>query len=98
MLGALPLFHSFGQTCGLNIAVASGACLALLPRFHPGDVLELVERRRVTVFEGVPTMYAALLNQPTATAATRPRCASACPAGPRSRSRSCMASRRRSAA
>jgi long-chain acyl-CoA synthetase len=62
ILGALPLFHSFGQTCGLNTAVASGACLALIPRFLPGDVLELVERRRVTVFEGVPTMYAALLH------------------------------------
>jgi long-chain acyl-CoA synthetase len=64
ILGALPLFHSFGQTCGLNTAIACGACLALLPRFLPGDVLELVERRRVTVFEGVPTMYAALLNHP----------------------------------
>jgi long-chain acyl-CoA synthetase len=64
VLGALPLFHSFGQTCGLNLAVASGACLALIPRFLPGDVLELVERRGVTLFEGVPTMYAALLNHP----------------------------------
>jgi long-chain acyl-CoA synthetase len=62
ILGALPLFHSFGQTCGLNTAVATGACLALIPRFLPGDVLELIERRRVTVFEGVPTMYAALLH------------------------------------
>ena len=62
IVGALPLFHSFGQTCGLNTAVAAGACLALIPRFVPGDVLELVERRRVTVFEGVPTMYAALLH------------------------------------
>jgi long-chain acyl-CoA synthetase len=62
ILGALPLFHSFGQTVGLNLAVACGACLALLPRFLPGRVLDLVERRRVTVFEGVPTMYAALLN------------------------------------
>jgi long-chain acyl-CoA synthetase len=62
ILGALPLFHSFGQTCGLNTAVATGACLALIPRFLPSDVLELVQRRRVTVFEGVPTMYAALLH------------------------------------
>jgi long-chain acyl-CoA synthetase len=62
ILGALPLFHSFGQTCGLNTAVASGACLALIPRFVPADVLALIERRRVTVFEGVPTMYAALLH------------------------------------
>jgi long-chain acyl-CoA synthetase len=64
ILGALPLFHSFGQTCGLNLAVTTGAFLALLPRFTPSDALDLVERRQVTVFEGVPTMYAALLNQP----------------------------------
>ena len=64
ILGALPLFHSFGQTCGLNTAVKVGASLALIPRFLPGDVLELVARRSVTIFEGVPTMYAALLNQP----------------------------------
>jgi long-chain acyl-CoA synthetase len=64
VLGALPLFHSFGQTCVLNACVASGATLALVPRFHPALVLETIERDRVTVFEGVPTMYAALLNEP----------------------------------
>jgi long-chain acyl-CoA synthetase len=64
ILGALPLFHSFGQTCGMNVAVAGGACLTLIPRFDPGKALEIVERDRVTIFEGVPTMYAALLNHP----------------------------------
>ena len=64
ILGALPLFHSFGQTCALNTAVAAGATLALVPRFSPQGVLETIERDGVTVFEGVPTMYAALLNAP----------------------------------
>jgi long-chain acyl-CoA synthetase len=64
ILGALPLFHSFGQTCALNAAVTSGACLTLIPRFEPGLVLETIQRDRVTVFEGVPTMYMALLNHP----------------------------------
>jgi long-chain acyl-CoA synthetase len=64
MLGALPLFHAFGQTCALNTAVKSGACLALVARFDPTRVLETIERERVTVFEGVPTMYAALLQTP----------------------------------
>ena len=35
VMGCLPLFHSFGQTCGLNAAVGSGACLTLVPRFDP---------------------------------------------------------------
>jgi len=64
ILGALPLFHAFGQTCGLNAAVSAGASLALIPRFSPETALATVQRDRVTVFEGVPTMYAALLNYP----------------------------------
>jgi len=64
ILGALPLFHAFGQTCGLNASISSGACLALVPRFDAGKVLETIERERVTVFEAVPTMYVALLHHP----------------------------------
>jgi long-chain acyl-CoA synthetase len=64
ILGALPLFHAFGQTCALNTAVSAGAALALIPRFDADRALTTVERDRVTVFEGVPTMYAALLHHP----------------------------------
>jgi long-chain acyl-CoA synthetase len=63
-LGALPLFHSFGQTCCLNTSVRAGACLTLLPRFEPGKALEIIQRDRVTLFDGVPTMYHAMLNHP----------------------------------
>jgi len=65
ILGALPLFHSFGQTAGLNTAIANGASLALIPRFDPADALDIIERERVTVFEGVPTMFGAVLNHPS---------------------------------
>ena len=64
LFGALPLFHSFGQTCGLNSAVYAGACLTLLPRFDPEKAMEIFERDKVTVFLGVPTMYVAMLNMP----------------------------------
>lgn len=64
IMGCLPLFHSFGQTTGMNVAVAVGACLTLVPRFDAGKALEVIVRDKVTVFEGVPTMYAALLNHP----------------------------------
>jgi long-chain acyl-CoA synthetase len=61
VLGCLPLFHAFGMTCALGAAVSTGATLALLPRFDPGRALEMVAAERVTVFEGVPAMYAAML-------------------------------------
>ncbi|CAA9487325.1 MAG: Long-chain-fatty-acid--CoA ligase [uncultured Solirubrobacterales bacterium] len=62
LLGALPLFHSFGQTCGLNCCVAAGGRLTLIPRFDPDKALEIIQRDKVTIFEGVPTMYTAMLN------------------------------------
>jgi len=64
ILGALPLFHSFGQTCGLNAAMRVGATLSMIPRFDAGKALEIIQRDKVTIFEGVPTMYHALLHHP----------------------------------
>ncbi len=64
VLGALPLFHSFGQTCAMNASIVGGGTLTLLPRFDPVKALELIQRDRVSVFEGVPTMYGAMLNVP----------------------------------
>ncbi|ORB91279.1 long-chain-fatty-acid--CoA ligase [Mycobacterium persicum] len=62
VMGCLPLFHVFGLTCGLNSAVVAGATLTLIPRFDPRKALEVIERDAVTVFQGVPTMYSALLS------------------------------------
>ncbi len=64
IFGGLPLFHSFGQTCTMNAAICSGAAVTLLPRFDPAKALEIIQRDGCTVFEGVPTMYGALLHHP----------------------------------
>jgi long-chain acyl-CoA synthetase len=64
VMGCLPLFHVFGLTCGLNATIIGGGTLTLLPRFDPGKALEIIGRDRVTIFEGVPTMYAAMLHHP----------------------------------
>jgi long-chain acyl-CoA synthetase len=61
VMGCLPLFHVFGMTCGMNAAFANGSTLTLIPRFDPAKALEVIERDQVTVFEGVPTMYGAML-------------------------------------
>ncbi len=66
ILGALPLFHSFGQTCGLNATMVAGGCLTMIPRFDPDKALEIIERDKVNVFEGVPTMFGAMLHAKSA--------------------------------
>lgn len=62
----LPLFHTFGQTVQMNAVVAAGATMVLLARFDPDDALAAMEKHKVTIFAGVPTMYIALLNLPGA--------------------------------
>jgi long-chain acyl-CoA synthetase len=66
IFGGLPMFHSFGQTCTLNAAIAAGACVLLLPRFDATAALDLLAEHGATVFAGVPTMYSALLAVPQA--------------------------------
>lgn len=65
IFGGLPLFHSFGQTCAMNAAIASGATVTLLPRFDAPKAIEIIDRDKVTVFMGVPTMYVGLLHDPS---------------------------------
>jgi len=48
----------------MNAAVRAGALLTLLPRFEPAKALEILQRDAVTIFEGVPTMYGAMLHDP----------------------------------
>jgi long-chain acyl-CoA synthetase len=59
-LGVLPFFHVYGLSACQNLAVSIGACLSLLPRFQVLEVLQTIARDRVTVFPGVPAMYAAI--------------------------------------
>jgi long-chain acyl-CoA synthetase len=63
-MGCLPLFHVFGLTCSLNAGVLAGSCLTLIPRFDGSKALAVVQRDKVTVFQGVPTMFSAILHAP----------------------------------
>jgi len=72
ILGCLPLFHSFGQTCAMSSGFRAGSTLVLMPRFDGPAALDAIEAYGVTVFEGVPTMYIALL-EAARTDARRPR-------------------------
>ena len=63
-MGALPFFHVFANTALLNHAVASGASIAMVPRFDAGQVLKTIAMHKTTGFPGVPTMFQALLDHP----------------------------------
>jgi len=64
IVGVLPFFHVFANTCVLNRTVAIGGMIAMLPRFDAGATLKTIERVRATALPGVPTMYQALLDHP----------------------------------
>ncbi len=63
-LGTMPLVHSFGQASSLNATVGVGGCLSLLERFDAGKALRVIARDGVTVLQGDPAMYTALLEHP----------------------------------
>ena len=61
ILGCLPLFHSFGQTCAMNAGFYAGSTLVLLPKFDGAAAMDVIAAEQVNVFMGVPTMYIGLL-------------------------------------
>ncbi len=64
VLTVLPLFHVFGLSSIMNVCVRFGCAMSLVPRFDPAVVLAAIQRDRTTIFEGVPTMFVALLDFP----------------------------------
>jgi len=61
VLGCLPLFHTFGQTCCMNTSFYVGATVVMLPRFNGPAALDLLVDEKCTIFMGVPTMYVGLI-------------------------------------
>ena len=64
ILGVLPFFHVFANTCVLNRTVLNGGSITMLPRFDAKQALEAISRTKTTALPGVPTMYQALLDHP----------------------------------
>ncbi|MBO9621177.1 MAG: AMP-binding protein [Sphingomonas sp.] len=64
ILGVLPFFHVFANTCVLNRTVLTGGEIVMLPRFNAKQALAELRRTRPRAMPGVPTMYQALLDAP----------------------------------
>ncbi len=64
VMGVLPFFAAYGQTCVMNASVRAGSKIILHESFIPGEVLKSIQQEKATIFLGVPTMYVYILNHP----------------------------------
>lgn len=65
LLGVLPLFHCFAMTTIMNMGLFLGAALILHPRFEIKAVLKDIAKKKPTLMPGVPSLFAALANEPS---------------------------------
>jgi long-chain acyl-CoA synthetase len=63
-LAVLPLFHIYGMTTGMNAPIYLAGKSVLLPRFDAASTFQAIQKHKVTVFCGAPTMYSMLLANP----------------------------------
>ena len=61
-LCVLPFFHVFAMTVALNTSVNLGAELVLQPRFELNSLIKALDKKKATIFPGVPTIYTAINN------------------------------------
>ena len=61
-LCVLPLFHSFALMATLLCPLYTGGSIVVLPQFHPDLVLREITSKKITIFCGIPTMFAFLLS------------------------------------
>jgi fatty-acyl-CoA synthase len=60
----VPLFHCFGCVLGVMASLNSGACLVILEKYDPVNVMMAIEKEGCTALYGVPTMFIAILEHP----------------------------------
>jgi len=63
-LAMLPLFSSFGFCWDFLMPALAGATTVILTKFDPQSALKAVEKHRITVMVGVPTMFARIFDAP----------------------------------
>ncbi|MGN6472370.1 MAG: FadD3 family acyl-CoA ligase [Mycobacteriales bacterium] len=59
-----PFFHTFGYKAGIIACLLRGATIVPQPVFDVPAVLDLIERERITVLPGPPTLYQSILDAP----------------------------------
>lgn len=60
----LPFFHVFAMTTCMNLSIYLGAAMILIPRLEVMNLLKQIDQYRPTVFQGVPSLYVAVIANP----------------------------------
>jgi len=65
MMCAIPFFHVYGMTVGMNLSIAMAAEMIIVPNPRPIDnVITILHKQRATLFPGVPAMYIGTVYHP----------------------------------
>ena len=59
-----PFFHSFGYKAGIVVGLLTGATLYPMATFDIDSLMDVVERERITVLPGAPTIFQTVLDSP----------------------------------
>ena len=62
MMIQVPMFHCFGMVLSMTSSMTHGATMCPMPYFSPKSSLACINSERITAFNGVPTMFIAMMN------------------------------------
>ena len=61
MMIQVPMFHCFGMVLSMTASMTHGTTMLPLPYFSPKPALACVHNEHITAFNGVPTMFIAMM-------------------------------------
>lgn len=61
MMIQVPMFHCFGMVLSMTSSMTHGATMYPMPYFSPKSTLACVHNEHITAFNGVPTMFIAMM-------------------------------------
>ena len=64
MMIQVPMFHCFGMVLSMTASMTHGTTMCPLPYFSPKPALSCVHNEHITAFNGVPTMFIAMMEHP----------------------------------
>ena len=61
MMIQVPMFHCFGMVLSMTSSMTHGTTMCPMPYFSPKSSLACINQEKITAFNGVPTMFIAMM-------------------------------------